>query len=79
MLAAGVSQANHSSEMVVALKEKLGKSVTFCKDCVGPEVEATCSEPAAGSVILLENLRFHQRNVHATFAFCTFRTSLVRN
>merc|ERR1719199_2021312 len=41
------------------LEEKLGKSVTFCKDCVGPEVEATCSEPAAGSVILLENLRFH--------------------
>lgn len=41
------------------LEEKLGKPVTFCKDCVGPEVEATCADPAAGSVILLENLRFH--------------------
>ena len=28
-------------------------------DCVGPEVEAACASPEAGSVILLENLRFH--------------------
>lgn len=28
-------------------------------DCVGSEVEAACADPAAGSVILLENLRFH--------------------
>ncbi|PWA23188.1 hypothetical protein CCH79_00002502, partial [Gambusia affinis] len=37
----------------------LTRDVTFLKDCVGPEVEAACSSPAAGSVILLENLRFH--------------------
>merc|ERR1712066_1192671 len=41
------------------VEEKLGKTVTFCKDCVGPEVEAACADPATGSVILLENLRFH--------------------
>jgi phosphoglycerate kinase len=41
------------------LEEKLGKPVTFCKDCVGAEVEAACADPATGSVILLENLRFH--------------------
>jgi phosphoglycerate kinase len=41
------------------LEEKLGKSVTFCSDCVGEEVEKTCADPASGSVILLENLRFH--------------------
>merc|ERR1712176_788854 len=41
------------------VEEKLGKPVTFCKDCVGAEVEATCADPAPGSVILLENLRFH--------------------
>jgi len=41
------------------LEEKLGKPVTFCKDCVGADVEAACADPAAGSVILLENLRFH--------------------
>ena len=28
-------------------------------DCVGSEVEAACVDPAPGSVILLENLRFH--------------------
>jgi len=41
------------------LEEKLGKSITFCKDCCGAEVEAACADPAPGSVILLENLRFH--------------------
>uniref|UniRef100_A0A3B3V7A1 Phosphoglycerate kinase n=1 Tax=Poecilia latipinna TaxID=48699 RepID=A0A3B3V7A1_9TELE len=50
----------YSLEPVAAeLKTLLGKDVTFLKDCVGPEVEAACSSPAAGSVILLENLRFH--------------------
>lgn len=28
-------------------------------DCVGAEVEAVCADPPAGSIILLENLRFH--------------------
>merc|ERR1712100_269726 len=41
------------------LGEKLGKPVTFLKDCVGPTVEAACADPAPGSVILLENCRFH--------------------
>lgn len=31
----------------------------FLNDCVGSEVEATCADPPAGTVILLENLRFH--------------------
>lgn len=41
------------------LSKLLGKPVTFLKDCVGPEVEAACANPAPGSVILLENVRFH--------------------
>jgi len=41
------------------LQELLGKEVTFLNDCVGPEVEAACADPAPGTVILLENLRFH--------------------
>uniref|UniRef100_A0A3Q4BIE7 Phosphoglycerate kinase n=1 Tax=Mola mola TaxID=94237 RepID=A0A3Q4BIE7_MOLML len=41
------------------LKTLLGRDVTFLKDCVGTKVEATCADPAPGSVILLENLRFH--------------------
>uniref|UniRef100_H3AYK6 Phosphoglycerate kinase n=2 Tax=Latimeria chalumnae TaxID=7897 RepID=H3AYK6_LATCH len=41
------------------LKALLGKEVMFLKDCVGEEVEKACANPAPGSVILLENLRFH--------------------
>lgn len=41
------------------LSELLGKPVRFLSDCVGPEVEAACADPEPGSVILLENLRFH--------------------
>jgi phosphoglycerate kinase len=41
------------------LENLLGRPVTFLDDCVGPAVEAACAAPAAGSVILLENLRFH--------------------
>merc|ERR1712176_591106 len=39
--------------------EKLGKEVTFLNDCVGETVEAACADPAPGTVILLENVRFH--------------------
>ncbi|XP_023335163.1 phosphoglycerate kinase isoform X1 [Eurytemora carolleeae] len=35
------------------------RDVKFLPDCVGAEVEAECADPAVGSVILLENLRFH--------------------
>ncbi len=31
----------------------------FLKDCVGADTEAACANPTPGSVILLENLRFH--------------------
>jgi len=41
------------------LRGLLKRDVTFLKDCVGPEVEAACADPKSGSVILLENLRFH--------------------
>ncbi|CAO2607653.1 Phosphoglycerate kinase 1 [Lemmus lemmus] len=41
------------------LKSLLGKDVLFLKNCVGPEVENACANPAASTVILLENLRFH--------------------
>lgn len=37
----------------------LGQKVTFLNDCVGAEVEAACKDPAPGSVILLENVRFY--------------------
>merc|ERR1711959_729883 len=41
------------------LEEKIGKPVTLLNAASGPEVEAACADPAPGSVILLENLRFN--------------------
>jgi len=52
--------AKYSLKVVAeVLKELLGKDILFLPDCVGPEVEAACANPQPGSVILLENLRFH--------------------
>lgn len=41
------------------LKNLLGREVEFLPDCVGSEIESKCKDPPAGSVFLLENLRFH--------------------
>merc|ERR1712241_1539074 len=45
--------------VVAELESLLGKKITFLEDCVGAAVEAACQAPEPGSVILLENLRFH--------------------
>ncbi len=45
--------------IVSKVEEVLGKKVTFVNDCVGSEVESVVSNAEAGSVILLENLRFY--------------------
>lgn len=56
----GRKQEKFSLAPVAAeLETLLGSKVTFLSDCVGEEVEAACADPADGSVILLENLRFH--------------------
>jgi len=44
---------------VDVLKKNLNRDVIFLDDCVGPEVEKACADPQPGSVLLLENLRFH--------------------
>lgn len=41
------------------LTKLINKPVKFLADCVGEEVEAACANPEPGTVILLENLRFH--------------------
>jgi len=41
------------------LKDLLGRDVLFLNDCVGDQVRKQCQDAASGSVILLENLRFH--------------------
>ncbi len=45
--------------VAVELEKLLGKEVTFLDDCSGPAVEAACAQLAPGTVVLLENLRFH--------------------
>jgi 3-phosphoglycerate kinase len=35
------------------------REVTFVDDCVGESVEKVTADPKSGSVILLENLRYH--------------------
>ncbi|VDD74151.1 unnamed protein product [Mesocestoides corti] len=46
-------------QIVPDVEKELGKSITFLSDCVGPETEKACKDPAPGTVFLLENLRFH--------------------
>jgi phosphoglycerate kinase len=41
------------------LEQLLGHPVTFVEDCVGPLVSEACNKSPQGSVLLLENLRFH--------------------
>ncbi|MBP6506797.1 MAG: phosphoglycerate kinase [Opitutaceae bacterium] len=56
----GKKLAKFSLKPVAAELEKLlGQPVTFLDDCVGPAVEAACAQLAPGTVVLLENLRFH--------------------
>ncbi len=45
--------------VAVELEQLLGRPVTFLDDCVGPAVESACARLAPGTVVLLENLRFH--------------------
>ena len=56
----GQKIAKFSLKPVAAELEKLLlKPVTFLDDCVGPAVEAACAKLTPGTVVLLENLRFH--------------------
>lgn len=56
----GRSQDKYSLEPVVAeLQALMERPVTFLHNCVGQDVEQACSAPQPGSLILLENLRFH--------------------
>ncbi|KAI9143727.1 phosphoglycerate kinase [Paraphysoderma sedebokerense] len=56
----GKKVAKYSLKPVAEEVSKLlGKPVKFLDDCVGSQVEKECAEASNGSVILLENLRFH--------------------
>ena len=76
--------------VALRLGELMKREVTFLENCVGSEVEAACANPSDGSIIVLENLRFHVaeegkgvdaagEKVKATEAETTsFRTSLAK-
>lgn len=66
------------SPVAAELARLLGRPVQFVQDCVGPAVEAICADPPGGSVILLENLRFHPEEEAATGDVAAFRSSLQR-
>lgn len=64
------------------LTRLLGKPVQFLSDCVGPEVEAACQGLKPGSVVLLENLRFHAeeegKKTATPEAIAAFKKSLTK-
>ena len=45
--------------VAVRLGELLGRPIVFAADCVGPQAEEAVRTAPDGSVVLLENLRFH--------------------
>ena len=56
----GLKQDQFSlAPVATELKTLLMTNVSFLHDCVGQEIEEKCADPSSGSVILLENLRFH--------------------
>ncbi|KAK0441165.1 phosphoglycerate kinase [Desarmillaria tabescens] len=54
-----VVQKHSLKPVSTELETLLGKPVIFLNDCVGLEVESAVASAPSGSVILLENLRFH--------------------
>jgi phosphoglycerate kinase len=45
--------------LVPVIEALLKQKIIFLEDCVGPEVEKACENPANGSIFLCENVRFH--------------------
>src|SRR5688572_6177285 len=78
----GKPDPEYSLEPVArVLDEKLGLKVRFLPDCVGPEIERACSDLKPGTVVLLENLRYHaeEEGKGATAAqVAAFKASLTK-
>jgi len=47
------------ASVVPVLSDLLNRPVQFVSDCVGEETEKICNSASSGTVLLLENLRFH--------------------
>lgn len=55
----GAEEAFSLKHIVAELEHKIGVQVQFVSDCIGAEAEAAAANLKPGSVLLLENLRFH--------------------
>ncbi len=55
----GADTANSLRQVLPELERAVGAKVTFGDDCVGPKAKMAIAKAAAGSIVLLENLRFH--------------------
>ncbi|MEO0080218.1 MAG: phosphoglycerate kinase, partial [candidate division WOR-3 bacterium] len=51
------------------LSQLLGRDVILAPDCIGPEVARLVKEAPAGTVVLLENLRFHPGEMENDLTF----------
>ncbi|MGO4171510.1 phosphoglycerate kinase [Bosea sp. TAF32] len=55
----GRDDKNSLKQIVPALKQALGRPVTFVDDCIGDDVAKAVTAAKNGDVLLLENTRFH--------------------
>lgn len=61
---------------VEALSNLLGQPVAFANDCAGASAVAAAEQLAAGQVLLLENLRFHEAETRNDASFASALASL---
>lgn len=59
------------------LEELLGKPVAFAEDCIGPAAEEAAKKLETGSVLLLENLRYHKEEEKNNLEFAEKLASLA--
>ena len=57
--------------------ELLKRSVAFADDCIGPAAESVVNNASSGSVVLLENLRFHPEEEKTDVTFAKGLAALV--
>lgn len=57
--------------------ELLKRSVAFADDCIGPAAESVVNNASSGSVVLLENLRFHPEEEKNDVTFAKGLAALV--
>lgn len=73
----GVTNTDFSLKHIVSkVEEVMGLPVTFVDDCVGADVKRALSNAKAGSILLLENLRFYPEEEKGDIAFAEELASL---